>query len=111
MNRAVMGPAERDREFIAGLAAERPRLHVAKMMRVGWLAAAHQARLLGDIAKVFPVAIATRGGDREDALVDAVRLTGSVLSVVTVSVRPSRPESTEKSSFDGAARFGRWELR
>jgi len=40
-----MGAAERYREFVTGLAAERPRLHVAKMMRVRWLAAADQARL------------------------------------------------------------------
>jgi hypothetical protein len=35
-----MGPAERHGEFIARLAAERTRLQVAKMMRIGWLAAA-----------------------------------------------------------------------
>ena len=34
MDRAVMRAAERHREFIAGLAAERPWLHVSKMMRV-----------------------------------------------------------------------------
>jgi hypothetical protein len=33
MHRSVMDPAERDREFIAGLAAERPRLHVSKVMQ------------------------------------------------------------------------------
>ena len=33
MDRAMMRAAERDGEFIAGLAAERPRLQVAKMMR------------------------------------------------------------------------------
>jgi hypothetical protein len=31
--------------------------------------------LLADVAKVLPVAIATRGRDRENALVDALRLT------------------------------------
>src|SRR5215472_9016147 len=40
------------------------------------LAAAHEARLLGDIAKVLAAAIATRGRDPEDALVDTLRLTG-----------------------------------
>jgi hypothetical protein len=38
MRGTVMGAAERDREFIARLAAERPRLQVAQMMRVRGLA-------------------------------------------------------------------------
>ena len=80
MNRAVMGAAERDGEFIADLAAERPRLQVAKMMRVGWFAAADQARLLGDKAKVFLVAIATWCRNVEDAFVDAVGRSRSPLS-------------------------------
>jgi hypothetical protein len=46
MSRTVMGPAQRDHEFIAGLATERPRLHVSEMMGIRWLAAADQARLL-----------------------------------------------------------------
>ena len=37
MNRTMMDSAERDGEFIAGLAAERARLKVAQVMRVGWL--------------------------------------------------------------------------
>jgi hypothetical protein len=37
---AVVHAAERDREFIACLAAERTRLRIAKMMRIGWLTAA-----------------------------------------------------------------------
>jgi hypothetical protein len=64
---AMMRAAERDGEFVARFAAERPRLQVAKMMRIGWFAAAHETRLLGDIAKVFPVAVPTRGRDREGA--------------------------------------------
>jgi hypothetical protein len=38
------------------------------------LAAAHEAWLLGDIAQVLPVAIASRRGNREDTLVDAFGL-------------------------------------
>jgi hypothetical protein len=34
MHRSVVHAAERNREFIAGLAAERARLHEPKMMRV-----------------------------------------------------------------------------
>ena len=37
MDRAMMDPAERHGEFIAGLAAEGARLQVAQVMRVGWL--------------------------------------------------------------------------
>src|SRR5215469_9732558 len=75
MDRPVMRAAERDGEFVAGFAAERPRLQVAKMMRIGLFAAADETCLLGNVAKVLPVAIATRCSDREDALVDALRLT------------------------------------
>ena len=70
MDRAVMDTAEGHGEFIAGPAAERARLRVAKMMRVGWPATADEARLLGDIAKVLPVAITPWRSNGEDALVD-----------------------------------------
>ena len=75
MDRAVMRAAERDGEFVARLAAERARLHVAQMVGIGWLAATDEARLLHDTAKVLRVAIATRGSNGEDALVDALCLT------------------------------------
>ena len=74
MDRAMMRAAERDGEFIAGLAAERPRLQVAKMMRIGLFAAADETRLLGNIAKVLAVSIAPRCRNDEHALVDAVGL-------------------------------------
>src|SRR5262249_9510701 len=76
MHRTVMPAAERDRELIADLAAERTGLGESEVVGVRRLAAAHETRLLGDVAKVLPVAIATRSSDREDALVDALRLTG-----------------------------------
>src|SRR5256886_16707916 len=75
MDCAVMRAAKRDGEFVARFAAERPRLQVAKMMRIGLFAAADETRLLGNITKVLPVTIAPRGSDREHALVDALRLT------------------------------------
>jgi hypothetical protein len=59
MDFAVVHPAERDRELIARLASERPRLRVAQVMRVGWLAAADEARLPGNVAQMFFVAVAT----------------------------------------------------
>src|SRR5215472_5636915 len=74
MGGPVMRPAERDREFITRFAAQRAWLHVAQMMGVGRLAAADKARLLHDIAKVLAAAIAPRGSEREDALVDALRV-------------------------------------
>jgi hypothetical protein len=70
MDRAVMDTAEGHGEFIAGPAAERARLQIAKMMRVGWPATADKARLLGDIAKMLPVAITPWRSNGEDALVD-----------------------------------------
>src|SRR5262245_30064046 len=73
MDRAMVDTTERHREFIAGPAAERARLQVAKMVRVGWPATADEARLLGDIAKMLPVAITPWGSNGEDALVDADR--------------------------------------
>src|SRR5215831_3070450 len=75
MHRTVMPAAERDRELIADLAAERTGLGESEVVGVRRLAATQEARLLGDVAKVLPVAIATRRSDREDALVDALRLT------------------------------------
>src|SRR6516225_3515527 len=56
------------------LAAERTGLGKSEMVGIRGLAAAHETRLLGDVAQVLPVAIAPRGSDREDALVDALRL-------------------------------------
>jgi hypothetical protein len=63
MDRAMMDTAEGHGEFIAGPAAERARLQVAKMMRVGWSAAADEARLFGDVAKVLSIAIAAGCGN------------------------------------------------
>src|SRR5262249_58470495 len=74
MDRAMMRAAERDGEFIAGLAAERPRLQVAEMMRIGLFAAADEACLLGNVAKVLAVSIAPRCRNDEHALVDALGL-------------------------------------
>src|SRR4029453_3727161 len=75
MHCTMMPSAEWDRELIADLAAERTGLGESEVVGVRGLAAAHEARLLGDIAKVLPVAIAPRGRNREDALVDTLRLT------------------------------------
>ena len=83
MDRAMMLPAERHGKFIAGLAAERPRLQVAEMMRIGLFAAADEARLLGNIAKVLAVSIAPRCRNHEHALIDALGLIEVVVSLRT----------------------------
>jgi len=101
MDGAVMDTAERHREFIAGLTAERPWLQVSKMMRVRWLAAAHEASLPGDIAEMFPVAIPTRCTDGKDTLVDASRLitSGTVSSWLLLRGHLSRYGSLVRGSL------------
>jgi len=47
MHLAVMAPAQRNRELVADLAAQRRCLGKAQMMGIGGAAAADQARLLG----------------------------------------------------------------
>ena len=83
MDRAVMRAAERDGEFIAHFAAERPRLQVTKMMWIGLLAAANETSLLGNIAKVLAATIAPRCRNGEYALVDAVGLIAVAVSFRT----------------------------
>ncbi len=87
MNRAVMGPAERYREFVASLAPKRARLHVPKMMRVRWLTAAYEAWLLGDVAQMLPVAVPTWCADREHAFVDASGLITSGAGALRLVLR------------------------
>src|SRR5262245_8666050 len=74
MHRPMMPSTERARELIADLAAERARLRQSEVVGIRGLAAAHETCLLGDIAQVLPVAIATRRGHRQHTLVDALRL-------------------------------------
>jgi hypothetical protein len=50
MDRAMMRSAERHRELVARLAAQRARLHKSDVMGVRRLAAAQQAGLLGPTA-------------------------------------------------------------
>ena len=75
VHRAMMPATKWDRELITDLAAERTGLGETEVVRVRGLAAAQETRLLDDIAQVLPVAIPTRRRNREDALVDALRLT------------------------------------
>jgi hypothetical protein len=81
MHRTMMPATEWDRELIADLAAERTELRKSEVVGVRGLAATHETRLLGDIAKVLPVAIATRRSDREDALV----VSGGLITIKTTA--------------------------
>ena len=83
MDRAMMRAAERDGEFIAGLAAERPRLQIAEMMRIGLFATADETCLLGNVAKVLGVSIAPRCRNDQHTLVDALDLINVVVSLFT----------------------------
>src|SRR5262249_53781145 len=74
MHRSVMPATEWDRKLIADFAAERTGLRKSEVVGVRGLAAADETRLLHDIAQVLSVAIAPRGSEREDALVDALRV-------------------------------------
>src|SRR5262249_27643976 len=92
--------AERDSELVTDLAAQRAGLSESKVVGVRGLAAAHEARLLRDITKVLPVAIAPRRRDCQHALIDA-HLIGATFvhlaNLVTISAETFR-------------RFGRQEL-
>src|SRR5271166_2808726 len=70
MNGTMMGAAERHRELIACLAAQRTGLHEPQVMGVRRLAAAEKARLADDEPEVLLVAVATGDTDREHAFVD-----------------------------------------
>ena len=65
-----MGPAQGHSEFVAHFSAERPRLHEAKMVGIGWLPSTYEARLLGHKPEMLLVSVASRLGNREGALVD-----------------------------------------
>ena len=70
---AVMQVAERDHPFVADFASKRPWLGKPQMMRIGWLAAAHQTRLRGNKSQMGFVTQPFGLGNRELTLVDAVR--------------------------------------
>jgi hypothetical protein len=55
-----MCPAQWDSEFVAHFSAERPRLHEAKMVGIGWLSSTYEARLLGDKPKMLLVSARPR---------------------------------------------------
>ena len=68
-----MDPAQGGNKFIAHLPTECTRLHEAQVMGIGRFSPAHETGLLGDKPEMLLVAIATRLGNRQHALVDAPR--------------------------------------
>jgi hypothetical protein len=65
-----MGSAQGDSEFVAHFSAERPRLHEAKMMGIGGLSPTYDAGVLGDKSEMLLVAVPSRLGNREGAIID-----------------------------------------
>jgi hypothetical protein len=78
MELAVMDATYRYGEFIADLAAQRPRLCKAKMMSIGGGATAHQARLVGHEFAVVIVAQADSLGRHAAATTFGVLLWNSL---------------------------------
>ena len=70
MHIAVMLAAERDGELIADLAAERPRLSKADVVRLGWPGAAENARLRRDVPQMLLVTDASWLVQSQRALID-----------------------------------------
>jgi hypothetical protein len=110
MHCTMMAATERDRELIADLAAERTWLGKSEVVGVRGLSAADEARLLGDIAQVLPVAIPPRRSDGEDALVDALRLIGGGGPGADGFVQPNRRRH-HRIVVRESINFGRWELQ
>src|SRR5215467_13808842 len=110
MHRTMMPATERHRELIADLAAERTGLRKSEVMGVRGLAGADEARLLGDKAQVLSVAIATRRSDRENALVDPLRLIRDDGPGPDGFRQPSR-RNYRRIPVRGSISFGRLELQ
>jgi hypothetical protein len=100
--------AERDSELVTDLAAQRAGLGESKMVGVRGLAAAHEARLLGDIAKVLSVAIAPRRRNCQHALIDA-HLIGAAFIHLS-NLRNTSAETFRKIYVYDLSAFGRQEL-
>ena len=69
MQLAMMAPAERHREFVADLAAERRGLGKAQMVWIGGPPATDQARLLNHMPDMVAVTNAARFGEDKHTLV------------------------------------------
>src|SRR5215471_3522319 len=99
--------AERDSELVTYFAAQRARLSESKMVGVRGLAAAHEARLLRDIAKVLPVAIAPRRRDCQHALIDADLIGAGFIHLANLVTTSA--ETLRNSDVHDLSAFGRQE--
>ena len=70
MNITMMSPTKRDGKLVADLPAQRSSLRKSQMMDIRGSPTANQARLLGHIFNMFPVANPTCLRQRQYALVD-----------------------------------------
>src|SRR6266568_2724736 len=89
----MVQPAERDGELVAHLAAERPLLGEAQMVRIAGPPPTNQAGLRGDELQVRPVPIPARLPDRQHALVNAGGLgsaSRSIRAMAAAGVREGR---------------------
>jgi hypothetical protein len=84
MHLPVMNPAQWGDEFVADFSAKRARLRKTQMMGVGGFSSAHQTGLPGNEPEMLFVAIATRLGKCEAALVDrfGLRSAGSARTLL-----------------------------
>jgi hypothetical protein len=69
---AVMSAAERNREFVAHLSAERAGLRESQMMGIGGLPPADEAGLRGHEPQMGLIAVTARFTNGKHALVDSV---------------------------------------
>src|SRR5262249_51644193 len=100
--------AERDCELVTDLAAERAGLGESEMVGVRGLAAAHEACLLGDIAKVLPVAMAPRRRDCQHALIDAHLISAAFIDLPNLAITSA--ETLRNMDVHDLSAFGRQEL-
>src|SRR6516164_5196141 len=105
----MMDAAERHRELVARLAAERARLQEPQMMRIGRFTGTQEARLLGDKSKMLLVAVAPGRTYLEHALVDPVGRIGGGTIVRAYIPRASR-RSRGRIDYWRLGDFCRWEL-
>src|SRR5580704_17544711 len=97
----MVRPAERHRELVADLAAERPRLRAAEMVRIRGLAPTHKARLRSDKFAMRLIAEAPRLPDRKQALVDAAPVGTGAVAAIRVDIDLARNFSSKAGLLPG----------
>ena len=90
VHQSMMDAAERHRELVAHLAAERAWLHESQVVRIRRFARTQEARLPGDKSKVLFVAVAPGRAYLKHALVDPARRIGRGIIVRAYILRTNR---------------------